>query len=170
MATSPETTTTTSHATALSTLDKRANHCFGCGPDNPSGLHLTFTVDTGTNARPTASAQATFDRRYEGPPGYLHGGIIATLLDEAMSKLNRPLGLIAVTRNMQIDYRRPVPLNQPLTVTGHHLRREGRKLFHRAEITLANGTVLAEAQGLFIAIDEKLLAAAGLTPPTEETA
>jgi acyl-CoA thioesterase FadM len=62
-----------------------------------------------------------------------------------------------MTRNLQVDYRRPCPLHTDLTLTGHHVRREGRKLFHRAELRNARGYLLAEATGLFIAIDPALL-------------
>jgi acyl-CoA thioesterase FadM len=89
---------------------------------------------------------------YQGPPGYIHGGIIATLMNEVMSKLNRPLNATAMTRHMEIDYLRPAPLDQPLTLVGTHLSRNGRKLFHQAELRLPDGTVLASAKGLFIAL------------------
>ena len=102
---------------------------------------------------------------HEGPPGHIHGGIVATLLDEAMSKLNRPLNVLAMTRHMEVDYLRPAPLLQPLTLISRHLRREGRKLFHQAELQHPDGTVLACGKGLFVIIDEKLLARAGLTQP-----
>jgi acyl-coenzyme A thioesterase PaaI-like protein len=146
------------------TLDERASHCFGCGPANPQGLHLVFTTDTSTDT-PIATAQLQLDRLHEGPPGYIHGGIVATLLDEAMSKLNRPLDVLAMTRHMEIDYLRPAPLFQPLVLVSRHLSREGRKLFHQAELQHPDGTVLARAKGIFIAIDEKLLALAGFTQP-----
>ena len=146
-------------------IEKRASHCFGCGPANPQGLHLVFTTDTSNPEIPIAITQFQLDRLHEGPPGYIHGGIVATLLDEAMSKLNRPLNVLAMTRHMEIDYLRPVPLYQPLVLTSRHLSREGRKLFHQAEIQHPNGNVLARAKGLFIVIDAKLLAAAGLTQP-----
>jgi uncharacterized protein (TIGR00369 family) len=133
-----------------STLDERANHCFGCGTSNPQGLHLSFEIDAADPSSPSATAQARLDRRYEGPPGYLHGGLIATLLDEAMSKLNEPLRLLAITRNIQIDYLRPVPLHKPILITGRHHRREGRSLYHTANITLPNGTLLARAAGQFV--------------------
>lgn len=145
------------------TIDERARHCFGCGPANPQGLHLVFTTSADGPEHPIATAQVQLDRHHEGPPGYLHGGLVATLLDEAMSKLNRPLNVLAMTRHMEIDYLRPVPLFQPLTVISRHLRREGRKLFHHAEIQSPTGEVLAQAKGLFIVLDKKTLAAAGLT-------
>jgi len=133
---------------------KRGTNCFGCGPTNPQGLHLQFIIDASAL---TATAPVALTRLHEGPPGYIHGGIIATLLDEAMSKLNRPLDVLAVTRNMQVDYLKPSPLNQPLTLTGRHLRREGRKLYHQAELADAEGTILARATGLFLVIDPAVL-------------
>jgi uncharacterized protein (TIGR00369 family) len=141
-----------------STIDEQSNHCFGCGPANPQGLHLSFTISVASPENPVATAQVQLTRLHEGPPGYIHGGIIATLLDEAMSKLNRPLNVLAVTRHMEIDYLRPAPVHEPLLLVGHHIRREGRKLFHQAEIQQANGTVIARAKGVFIVLDEKVLA------------
>ena len=143
-----------SHAPANLTIDERASHCFGCGPDNPRGLHLSFEIDP---VSITATSIVTLDRFYEGPPGYIHGGIIATLMDEAMSKLNRPLDVLAMTRHMEVEYLRPCPLNVPLTLTARHLRREGRKLFHTAELT-RDGVTLASASGFFLIIDPGVLA------------
>jgi acyl-coenzyme A thioesterase PaaI-like protein len=151
-----------SHQPGQPTVDERASHCFACGPDNPQGLHLTFDFDPATI---TTTAHLELTRLHEGPPGYIHGGIIATLMDEAMSKLNRPLNTLAMTRHMEVDYLRPAPIHQPLILTGTHLRREGRKLFHQAKLQLSDGTVLARGKGLFIALDEKVLAAAGFTAP-----
>lgn len=147
------------------TIDERANHCFGCGPANPQGLHLSFTTDTSDPEAITATCHFQLDRMHEGPPGHIHGGIVGALLDEAMSKLNRPLNVLAMTRNMEIDYLRPVPLYQPLVLISRHISREGRKLFHHAEIQHSDGAVLARAKGLFIVIDEKALAAAGIIAP-----
>lgn len=147
------------------TIDERASHCFGCGPANPQGLHLVFTTDTSNPEAPVATAHIQLDRLHEGPPGHIHGGIVATLLDEAMSKLNRPLNVLAMTRHMEVDYLRPVPLYQSLVLVSCHLSRQGRKLFHQAEIQHPDGTVLARAKGLFIVVDERLLALAGLTQP-----
>lgn len=149
------------------TIDERANHCFGCGPANPQGLHLVFTTNTSDPAHPTASTHFQLDRLHEGPPGYVHGGIIATLLDEAMSKINRPLDVLAVTRHMEVDYLKPVPLFQPLILTSRHLHREGRKLFHQAEIQSPDGTVLARGNGVFIEIDKAILARIGMTRPED---
>ncbi len=148
---------TESHRDHAPTIDEQAGHCFGCGPANPQGLHLDFTLDP---VAQTATAQVNLTRFHEGPPGHIHGGIIATLMDEAMSKLNRPLGVIAMTRNMEVEYLRPAPLGRELTLVGHHIRRDGRKLFHEASLLLADGTILATARGLFIVLDPAMIAAA----------
>jgi len=150
---------TGSHRDHAPTIDEQAGHCFGCGPANPEGLHLVFTLGA-EDGLPIATAQVNLTRLHEGPPGHIHGGIIATLMDEAMSKLNRPLGVIAMTRHMEVDYLRPSPLHCELVLTGRHVRREGRKLFHEAELKLPDGTVLARAEGIFIVLDPALVAAA----------
>ncbi len=141
------------------TIDERTNFCFGCGPENPQGLQLSFTVDAADAGNITATCTVQLTRIHEGAPGFIHGGILATLLDEAMSKLNRPLDALAMTRHMEVDYLRPAPLNTPLTLTARHLRREGRKLFHTAEIIAPGGTVLTKAKGLFVILDAALVAA-----------
>jgi acyl-coenzyme A thioesterase PaaI-like protein len=147
------------------TLDERGHHCFGCGPANPQGLHLVFTPDASDPAHIITTCHLELTRLHEGPPGYIHGGIIATLMDEAMSKLNRPLNVLAMTRHMEVDYLRPAPLYQPLVLIGTHLSRPanpdgtpGRKLFHQAELQLPDGTVLARGKALFVTIPERLLA------------
>ena len=135
-------------------IDELSGHCFGCGPNNPEGLHLSFTIDREAH---TASATAVLDERYQGAPGYVHGGLIATLLDEAMSKLNRPLGVLAMTRQMDVSYLRPVPIKTELLIQARFVRRDGRKLFHEAELLRRGGQVLARCTGLWIVIDPGLL-------------
>ena len=140
------------------TVDELAAHCFGCGAANPQGLHLHFTLNTADDpAHPTATATVNLTELHQGPPGHIHGGIVATLLDEAMSKLNRPLGLLAKTRHMEVDYLRPAPLHTPLALTARHLRREGRKLFHTVELHSSTGVLLAQGKGLFVVIDPRHL-------------
>jgi len=141
------------------TIDELANHCFGCGAENPQGLKLDFEVKEDDGVI-TATSLLTLTRVHEGPPGHIHGGIIATLLDEAMSKLNRPLNVLAMTRSLTVDYLRPSPLHVPLRLVGTHVRRDGRKLLHSAELQASDGTVLARGEGFFLVVDAALLAAA----------
>ena len=131
------------------------NHCFGCGTGNTVGLRLTFSVTHGEGSAGAVVAQATISDQYEGPPGYLHGGIIATLLDEAMSKANRAQGVTAMTRQMSVEYLRPVPSGAPIRIEGRVLRVEGRKHWTEARIVSADGVLLASATALFIAIRDR---------------
>ena len=124
------------------------NRCFGCGPANPTGLRLEFLLA----ADSSVVCLVTIPDAFEGPPGYLHGGILATLLDETMSKAVRARGLTAMTRQMEIDYLRPVPSCVPLRMEGRVVRTEGRKHWTEAKILNVKGTALAEGKGLFVEV------------------
>jgi uncharacterized protein (TIGR00369 family) len=125
-----------------------SNRCFGCGPANPAGLHLEFLLaDDGS-----VVALLTVPDTFEGHPGYLHGGVIATLLDEAMSKSARARGLQTMTRHLEVDYLRPVPSGAPLRIEGRLMRSEGRKHWIEADIRDGNGIVLAHGKGLFMEV------------------
>jgi uncharacterized protein (TIGR00369 family) len=132
------------------------NHCFGCGAGNPVGLKLKFRIEPDGAVR----ADAAITAHYEGPPGYLHGGIIATLLDEAMSKANRAGGVTAMTRQMEVSYLRPVPSASAIRIEGRVTRSEGRKHWTTAQILNAEGETLAQATGLFIAVTPEQVAKA----------
>ncbi len=135
--------------TAVPLIHGAQNHCFGCGQGNAVGLRLEFVVTTDGSVQ----CDANLSSDYEGPPGYLHGGIIATLLDEAMSKANRARGVTAMTRQMQVDYLRPVPSGAPIRVHARVTQSQGRKHFTEAQIQDPSGVVLAQATGLFIALN-----------------
>jgi len=126
------------------------NYCFGCGKDNPDGMRLKFTLD---EAARKFVARLRLPRRFQGPPGHAHGGIIATVLDEAMGKVSRLRAVVALTSQMQVHYLKPVPLGKPLLVEGWEIRKRGRRLFHAAELRNLQGQVLARSQGMFIIID-----------------
>jgi len=124
------------------------NRCFGCGQANQTGLRLDFLLaDDGSVVSFPVVASA-----FEGHPGYLHGGVIATLIDEAMSKAVRATGSTSMTRKIEIDYLRPVPSETPLRLEGHIVRNEPRKHWAEARILNENGRALAEAKGLFIEV------------------
>ena len=126
------------------------NHCFGCGPGNRFGLHLRFQqIPDGESVE----CHFRVPRRFEGPPEHVHGGVIATILDEAMGKVNKQKQVVALTRQMSIEYLRPVPLATPLYAVGWAIGEHGRKHRRAAEIRTLTGEVLARSEGLFIVID-----------------
>jgi uncharacterized protein (TIGR00369 family) len=126
------------------------NRCFGCGPDNPEGMQLNFQLgETGKSF----VARFKLSGRYVGPPGHAHGGIIATILDEAMGKVNKLRHVVALTREMKVEYLRPVPLGKTLIAEGHEKYVRGREHINVAEVRNESGEVLARSRGKFIAID-----------------
>ena len=124
------------------------NRCFGCGPANPVGLHLEFSLAEDGRV----ISQPSLSDCYEGPKGYVHGGIIATMLDEAMSKAVRAGGFTSMTRHMEVDYLRPVHSGASVRLEGSLTRSEGRKHWAEACILDGHGTALARAKGLFIEV------------------
>jgi uncharacterized protein (TIGR00369 family) len=134
----------------------RRDACFGCGPANPKGLQLSFHLTEGGRSY---LCEFSLGENFSGPPGHAHGGIIATILDEAMGKALKLRNKVALTRQLEVEYLRPVPLGQPLVAEGHLVRMNGRALYNRAEIRNAHGKVLARSRGKFLAIDpEKMFA------------
>jgi uncharacterized protein (TIGR00369 family) len=125
-----------------------SNRCFGCGSANATGLRLEFLLAEDGSVVSLPTVPDTF----EGHPGYLHGGVIATLLDEAMSKATRARGLTTMTRRLEVEYLNPVPSGAPLRVEGRVVRSEGRKHWVESRILDPAGKVLAEARGLFLGI------------------
>jgi uncharacterized protein (TIGR00369 family) len=140
------------------------NQCFGCGLDNPCGLRLKFFVDPELNV----VCRVRLARRFAGPPGHAHGGIIATLLDEAMSKANRARNVLAMTRHIAVDYIRPVPLASHLTLTARHAETHGHRHHCEAQIADASGQVLAKGKAVFVEIPPDYLRKAALATPSAQ--
>jgi uncharacterized protein (TIGR00369 family) len=138
----------TGHDTRYVKLQK--NECFGCGTNNPDGMRLRFVYD---EERGCFVCKFRLDKRYTGPPGHCHGGIIATILDEAMGKVNKLRHVIALTSEITVNYLKPVPLHTKLQVESREVEVSERKHINMAEILNEKGEVLARSRGLFIAID-----------------
>ena len=142
------------HETRFMKMQK--NNCFVCGQDNPDGMHLKFTLD---EERQTFVCKFRLSKRYTGPPGHTHGGIIASILDDAMGKVNKLHHVVALTKEMTVQYLKPVPLHKPLRVEGREVSVHGRQHINMAEILNEKNEVLARSQATFIAIDpEKMFA------------
>jgi uncharacterized protein (TIGR00369 family) len=124
------------------------NRCFGCGSANPNGMHLEFysLSDGSVVAHPTVA------ECFESGQGFLHGGIIATMLDEAMSKAMHANDVLAMTRHIEVDYLRPVPSMKPIRIEAQRTHHEGKKQYAQAQILSADGETLATATGLFIVV------------------
>lgn len=123
------------------------NKCFGCGGANERGMRLTFEQD---DEGRRIHGRFRIGAEYSGGPGFVHGGIIATLLDEAMGKVNRFRGLYAVTAELNVEYLRPVPVDADIVIEAREVDMKGRNLYHVGEIRNLKGDVLARGRGRFV--------------------
>ena len=128
-----------------------SNRCFGCGGANEGGMKLTF--EQHADSRKIVGRFVLGDR-YQGGGGMAHGGIIATLLDEAMGKVCRFREVRAVTAELSVEYLKPVSVQSEIVVEGWETEQKGRNLFHAGEIRNASGDVLARGKGRFVIIGE----------------
>jgi uncharacterized protein (TIGR00369 family) len=127
------------------------NLCFGCGGANDDGMKLTFVQD---NERHKIIGRFVLGERYQGGGGMAHGGIIATLLDEAMGKVCRFREVRAVTAQLNVQYLKPVSVHDEIIVEGwEESEQKGRNLFHIGEIRNVAGEVLARGQAWFVIIN-----------------
>jgi acyl-coenzyme A thioesterase PaaI-like protein len=120
--------------------DLNEGFCFGCGQNNPMGLKLRFTKDG-----ETISAEFTPDKMHQGWPGLLHGGILGTLLDEAMSNVAYGTGNTCLTARIEIRLRQPVRVEMPLVVTAWITRHRKKVIETAGKVCLKDGTVIAES-------------------------
>lgn len=112
---------------------ERPRTCFGCGPDNPSGLGLRF-FETATGVE----VEYAVGEHLGGAPGVVHGGIQATLLDEALCMTAYAKeGTPAVTGELTVRYVSPLPTQTPLLIRGRITERRGNSFFAEGEILVA---------------------------------
>src|SRR5207245_10279147 len=98
------------------------------------GMKLVFEAD---EANQRIIGHFRIGPEYQGATGFIHGGIIATVLDEVMSKVSRFSNVRAVTAELTVEYLRPVRVDGELTVGCHSTSRNGRMLDQQGEISNA---------------------------------
>jgi len=126
------------------------NSCFGCGAANPRGMLLTFEQDDATQR---IRGNFRLGAEYQGGGGFIHGGIIALVLDEAMGKVNRFKNVRAVTAEITIEYIRPIPINEDLVIEAHEVEQNGRSHHHVGQICNREGKVLARGKARFVEVN-----------------
>ena len=117
----------------------REDYCFACGEANPIGLHLQFQI-----LEDRFTARTVIAREYQSFTGVVHGGIVTTMLDEAMGGYLYQSGEKAVTARLEVRYRKPTPIGEPLVITGWIESRRRNFVDMKATISLADGTITAE--------------------------
>jgi uncharacterized protein (TIGR00369 family) len=119
-------------------------HCFVCGDKNKIGLKVAFFFDEGK-----AKAQYTPTREFEGYKDILHGGILSALLDEVMIYSIIAQGIITVTVQMEVKFKKPAKIGETLFLEGQITEDKGKILFTKGKIFKQNGTIIAESKGKF---------------------
>ena len=122
--------------------------CFACGPRNPHGLHLLDFHDEGEEH----VVRFTPERHHQGWQGITHGGIVATLLDEVMTRLLHARGQDAVTAELTIRYHQPLPTGATVEARAHEAERRGKLVRLESEVRTAEGLLVASGQGKFILV------------------
>ena len=117
--------------------------CFACGSKNPIGLKLEFHFEgddyvTAFEVRP----------EHQGWTGIVHGGLLATALDETMARLLWEKEIEAITGRLEIRYRKPVKIGENLEIRGRITRRRSPLVETVAEARGAGGEVVAEAKAV----------------------
>jgi len=126
-------------------LSKQPNSdmCFVCGRNNPAGLYMNF-YDNGKNE---VFSAYTVAERYQSYPGIVHGGVLASMLDEVIGRVAM-IGdhhHFMVSVKLQVRYRHPVPIETPLEIRGHIVQLRGRLGKAQGEIILPDGKVACDA-------------------------
>jgi uncharacterized protein (TIGR00369 family) len=129
---------------------KISRRCFGCGPDNAAGLQLAFEM------RSDGRLETRFVPRahHGGWEGVFHGGLMATLLDEAMMAYLYRSGVNAATGELKVRFREPVRLGDELVVEAWEEERRGRLIRMAAEAR-RQGVVVASASASCLSVSEE---------------
>ncbi|MDY6039070.1 MAG: PaaI family thioesterase [Elusimicrobiaceae bacterium] len=128
--------------------------CFACGRNNPFGLKLEWFNNYDEKCVETTF---TLDDNYCSYPGTVHGGILATILDETSGRavlLNNDFERLMVTLKMEVLYKKNTPTNTPLKAIGRVLKDGGSRAQVEGEIILPDGTVSAKCTSILFKIPQ----------------
>ncbi len=140
-------------------MEKQPNSrtCFLCGRQNDVGLKLSWYNDLEAQQ---IRAEVTIPEHFNGYPGFVHGGIVAALLDETAGRallLGGGYDDLMVTLKLEVRYRQPTPTDQPLTLIGWVINRSASRARVAAQVLLADGTITAEGQAIVVRPPEEFL-------------
>ena len=127
------------------------HHCFACGTLNANGIQLDLHVE-----RSRSWVELALEPRFQGWDGIIHGGIVATILDEVMAWALVGEDSWGLTARLAVDFKKPVLVDQRIRAEGWITRSRRRLVDTEARLTdAASGDVLATGIGVYMAADEE---------------
>lgn len=142
-------------------LQPNSRHCFVCGVENKFGLHLRFFE----TAEGEVTIETTVPDHFQGYPGIVHGGIVASLVDEALGRAHMGPAddpRFMFTAKLSVNYRKPVPIETPIRVVAHAVKSKRRSATSVASIFGPDGELLAEADAVLVNVPDEMLKNADL--------
>lgn len=116
------------------------------GGPKPVGFGMTFYAEDDGKI----VGHVRLDENKQGPPGHAHGGSLITLIDEAMGAAAWHQGHRVLAVGLNFSLRKAVPLETEIEVSGWVTEVKGRKILAKGQITLSDGTVAVEGEGVFV--------------------
>jgi len=128
---------------------RKNNMCFACSPVNPIGLHLSFTMD-----KDVCYTFFTAGDNHQGWDGFVHGGLLVTLLDEVMAQWLWQKRIYAMTAEMKVRFSLPVTVGQEVLVKAQCEKAHGKLYQLTARIVLPDGRRAVKAEGKYLTLQE----------------
>jgi len=130
-----------------------ANYCFVCGQENPRGLKISVTYG---EAEMTAETEISLPREFQGWADVIHGGILATLLDELMAHAVWHFAGPGLTLSLEVRFHAPLKPDEKILVRGVLHTKNGSRRLAEGEITrLADGVRIASGKSRFLLLNGK---------------
>lgn len=138
-----------------------SDQCVVCGRDNPLSLQTQFYAVEGD----LMVGLVTGRGEHQSYPGRMHGGMISALLDEVVGRAINTVepDAFGVTVEINVQFKKPVPLNEPLTLVGKLTRNTSRVFQAEGLIEDQQGTILATAKATYVKLDIERIAGKPLT-------
>jgi len=120
--------------------------CFVCGNTNPHSIGIIWQK----NPNGRIESSFVFNIHQQGPPGFVHGGASAAVMDEAMGTAVWQGGYRAATVHLELDYRKPIPIGEEIRIEGWLFSEEIDSVTARGIIYLSDGIIAVEARAKYV--------------------
>ena len=139
---------------SLVSQDWHGQHCYGCGPENPHSLHADFNFDELTG-------EVRFDFQPPsfalGAPGYVHGGVLASIMDEAQGVLCFHVGHVVMTDELHMKYHKATALDKPFRVSAWITAVRKRRMYTHGSVHSLEGELLVSSRAVWYLLPERII-------------